>query len=160
MDLAIFKAQEMRNLLLFFFPIIIQCIENEYVNEQKIWLLLAFCVRACILPIVQFDAININNITDSLAQFYTLCEREYGSKQCSYSIHVVASHLLQIRGKTPLTFRSAFMFENFYAEMKLCFQPGTTSTLKQILQNVFMKRYVEYHVCQSSLFFKTDKKKL
>ena len=79
-------------------------------------------------------------------------------KNCSYSIHVVCSHLLTIRGNQPLTFNSAFKFESFYAEMRNCFQPGTTSTLKQILQNVIMKRTVEHHVCLKSMFFQAEKR--
>lgn len=157
LDLSVFKAQEMRNVLLFFFPIIVQCIEPQFPNERKIWLLIAYCVRSCILPNNEFLLIDADVITQYLHEFYLLFEQEFGSKQCSYSVHVVSSHLLQIRGKNPLTFTSAFPFENFYAEMKQCFQPGTCSTLKQIFQNVFMKRFVEFHVCHTSLFFKHDK---
>ena len=143
---------------LIFFPIVIDCIENNFECEQKIWLILSFIVRACILPNCEYASIDTEVISDYAIQFYNLYEQSFGSKQCSYSIHVISCHLLQIRGKNPLTFTSAFPYENFYSEMKNSYQSGTKSTLKQIFSNVLMKRLVEYHVCESSLYFKPDKK--
>ena len=157
MNLSIMKAQELRNVLLFFFPIVINCIADTFCNERKIWLLLVFMIRACVVPNVEFYHVNTDLITNCCLEFYHMFENLYGPKQCSYSIHVVSSHLLQIRRNQPLTFSSAFRFESFYAEMKNCFRPGTTSTLKQIMQNVMMKRRVEYHVCHKTLFLKPDK---
>ena len=157
LDLSVMKAQEQRNLLLFFFPLVLQCIEDIYEDEKKVWLLLAYMIRACVLPNNEFQCIDKNDVALCSAMFYELYESTFGPKQCTYSIHVVSSHLLQIRGNQPLTFKSAFKFESLYSEMKNCYQPGTTSTLKQILRNLIMKRLVEYHVCQVSLFIKPDK---
>ena len=53
MDFSVLKAQEMRNILLFLFPIILQCIENN-APERKIWLFLSFIERATILPDDQY----------------------------------------------------------------------------------------------------------
>ena len=157
LDLAVMKAQEQRNLLLFFFPLVLQCIDDIYEAEKKVWLLLAYMIRACVLPNNEYACIDENDVALCSAMFYELYESTFGPKQCTYSIHVVASHLLQIRGNQPLTFKSAFKYESLYSEMKNCYQPGTTSTLKQILRNLIMKRLVEFHVCQASLFLKPDK---
>ena len=37
--------------------------------------------------------------------------------------------------------------------MRNQFQPGTNSPLKQILQNVLMKKILEYHVCENSIYY-------
>ena len=151
LDLGIIKAQEYRNILLFFFPLVIKCIDDEYPKEKIIWLTFAYVIRACVIPNEEFDCIDTNDIKRSCTKFYSLFEKCFGKKNCSYSIHIVTSHLLRIRGKNPLTARSAFKYESFYAEMKNLFQPGTSSPLKQILQNTIMKRSLEYHSCSKPI---------
>ena len=157
LDLAIIKAQEYRNIILFFFNLVIQCIDDDYPKEKIIWLNLAFAIRACILPNNEFECIDRDDIKKACAKFYSLFEKSFGKKNCSYSIHIVPSHILKIRGKYPLTETSAFKFESFYSEMKNLFKPGTTSPLKQILQNTIMKRSLEHHSCHKSIQYNTVK---
>lgn len=114
-------------------------------------------VRACVLPNNEFRTIPDISVTNACENFYRLFEKVYGKINCSYSIHVVASHLLLIRGTQPLTFRSAFKFESFFAEMKNMYVPGTMSTTKQVLQNCFMKRAVEHHACDKTIFYDVEK---
>ena len=114
-------------------------------------------VRACVIPNNEFVNVQVDHVTRCANDFYELFEKCFGRKQCSYSVHVLSCHLLQIKGNEPLTFKSAFKFESFYSEMKNSFHPGTNSTLKQILSNVIMKRYVEHHVCSISIYLKPDK---
>lgn len=147
LDLGIIKAQEYRNLILFFFPLIIECIEEEYSKEKMIWLHFAYFVRACVLPNAEFDCIDPSDIKRSCTKFYSLFEKCFGEENCSYSVHIVTSHVLKIRGENPLTETSAFKYENFYSEMKHLFHPGSTNPLKQILQNTIMKRSLENHSC-------------
>ena len=151
LDVGIIKAQEYRNYILFFFTMIIECIDDDYPKEKIVWLNLAYMIRACILPNIEFDCINKLNIKKACNKFYSLFEKCFGKKNCTYSIHIVATHLLKIRGKEPLTARSAFKFENYYAEMKNLFQPGTRSPLKQVLQNTMMKRSLEHHSCSKNI---------
>lgn len=150
LDFAVYKAEEFRNLVLFFFPIVIKCIdENE--KEIKLWLLLAFSVRACCLPTQEFRRIPIERITFCCEQFYKLYEQLFGAKNCSYNTHVVFSHMIEIRYHGPLTLTSAFKFENFYGEMRHAFTPGTKSPLKQIMQKILLKRALSYHCCENSI---------
>ena len=114
-------------------------------------------IRACVISNDEFRNVDANDVTSACSKFYKLYEQEFGKSNCTYSIHVVGSHLLQVRGNRPLTFKSAFKFENFYSEMRNMFQPGTTSPLKQILQNCFVKRILEYHTCEKTTFFKPEK---
>lgn len=152
LDLAVFKAQEYRNIVLFMFPIVIQCIETG-AKERRVWLLLAFMFRSCVLPELEFEAIDKNDIRQASDQFYSLYEKLFSSKNCTYSIHIVGSHMLDIREKGPLTATSAFAFENFYGEMRKCFAPGSVSPLKQIMQRTYLKRSLSYHVCEKKIFY-------
>ena len=158
LDFSIMKAAEFRNLLLFFFPIIIDCIEDDFPKEKQIWLHLVFMIRACVIPNDEFRIVNDDDVQSACKKFYILYEKAFGPTNCTYSIHVVGSHLLKMRSNRPLTYKSAFKFESFYSEMKNLFHAGTVSPLKQILQNCFVKRLLEYHTCEKETFYCAEKK--
>ena len=153
LDTAVYKAQEYRNLILFHFPIVIENIPKKYKKEKQVWLAHVFMIRSCIVPNAEFENISKAHIINACELFYNLFYEIYGQRNCAYSVHIVPSHLLKIRGNEPLTERSAFKFESFYSEMKNLFKAGTTSPLKQILQNTLMKRLLEYHTCKNTIFF-------
>ena len=154
LDPSVYKAQEYRNLLLIFFPLVLKNLPANYVKERKLWLCLVFMIRSCVLPNEEFDLVCKETIVNSCELFYNLFFELYGQRNCSYSIHIVSSHLLKMRGNVPLTERSAFPFESFYSEMKNLFKPGTSSPLKQIICNTYMKRALEHHVCTKSILYK------
>lgn len=158
LDFGVMKAQEYRNLILFFFPLVIECIPNEFPREQKLWLQFTFALRACILPNKEFNLLSKNFIEKTAKAFYKNYEAVYGDKQCSYSVHTMSSHIIEVRGDKPLPEKSAFKFENFYSELRNLFQPGTNSPTKQILQNCYMKKQLEFHCCEKSIFYDTEKK--
>ena len=158
LDFSVYKAQEFRNLILFMFPLVIKCIDPSFTDEIKIWYNIAYMIRSCIIPNSEFRCIPDKKIVASCETFYRLFEKVYGEKNCSYSVHVVPSHLLQVRGTQPLTFRSAFKFESFYSEMKNLYVPGTTATPKQILKNTYIKRALEPHRCEKTIFYDCKKK--
>ena len=85
--------------------------------------------------------------------FYGLYESLFGAKNCTYTVHIVASHLLDMRVHGPLTETSAFNFESFYAELRRSFVPGTPDPLKQILQKVMMKRHLSLHTCSLPIHY-------
>lgn len=66
----------------------------------------------------------ITDATNILNEEY---ERAYGKTAFSYNIHIVGSHLPEIREAIggPLTEYSAYPFEGLYAEVRSCFSPGT-----------------------------------
>ena len=153
LDFAVFKATEFRNIILFFFVIVIECIEHEFVTERKIWLQLAFIVRACVLSNEEYGKINQNIIKAQSEGFYKNYEKMFTAKNCTYSTHIVGSHLMEIRGDEPLPAKSAFIYENFYAEMKNLFCAGTRSPLKQVFKNCFIKRQLKEHQCVSKIIY-------
>ena len=152
LDFAVYKAQEYRNLLLFFFPLVINCIE-EGEKERDMWLYLSYMIKACVLPSEEYARIEENIIKYCCEQFYSLYEDLFGVRNCTYNTHTMASHVQKMRCNGPLTLTSAFAFESFYGEMRQAFVPGTTSTLKQILSNVLMKRFISPHKCVQTIFY-------
>ena len=153
LDLAVMKAQELRNLVLFYFPLVTKSLGDSH-KEIKVWEMLAYMIRACILPENEYSGVNVNHIKYCQKNFYNMYEQLYGEKNCSYSIHVLAAHLLLIRALGPLTETSAFRFENFYGELRRSFQPGTVSVAKQMLQNVMLKRILSKHICQETIYLR------
>ena len=151
LDTATLKAQEYRNIILFFFPIVLKNIGESEKKECELWLTLVFMIRSCVIPNEEFDNVKRQTIFDACELFYNLFFELYGQKHCIYSVHVVGSHLLKMRGDVPLTERSAFQFESFYSEMKNLFKSGTNAPLKQILRNTIMKRTLEYHTCKKTI---------
>lgn len=152
LDFALYKGQEYRNLILFFFPVIIDCIENE-AKERKLWLQFSFMIRACTIPNNEFKQIDLNWIENTAKEFYVLYEKLFGAQNCTYYTHIVCCHLLEMRYHGPLTLTSAFGFESFYGEVRHSFMPGTQSTLKQIFQKVLIKRALGYHSCKSPITY-------
>ena len=158
LDYGVMKAAEFRNVLIFFFPIVLNCIPDEFSKEKELWLHLVFMIRGCLVPNEEFPNVDKSHIESACKNFYLIFEELFGQNNCSYSIHVVPSHLLQMRGDNPLTSRSAFKFETFFSEMRHLFQAGTASTVKQVLQNCYVKRMLEYHHCQKQTFYSAKKK--
>ena len=149
LDFSVMKGQEFRNIILFFFPIIVKIIEDK--TEKKIWIYLAYMFRSCVLPTKEFQCVNINSITNACEQFYKLYDSFYGSINCTYNTHIIGSHLLEVRSHGPLTFTSAFVFENFYGELRRSFAPGTQSNLKQMFQKTLLKRALSHHQCENTI---------
>ena len=149
-------GKEIRNIILFYFPLIIKCIQpNE--KERKLWLQFSYVIRACILPNNKFRVMNLNDIAETCQKFYELFSKLLGDRNCTYYTHVVCGHLIEMRYHGPLTFTSAFGFESFYGELRNSFTPGTQSTLKQCLEKVYLKRNLSYHCCQNSNLFQPER---
>ena len=152
LDFSVFKGQEFRNIILFFFPLVLICIEVN-AKERRLWLLLAYMIRACILPDAEYQNLDPNVIEYCEIHFYKLYEQLFNARNCSYNTHLIGSHLKIMRCHGPLTLTSAFGFESFYGEVRHSFVPGTISPLKQVLQKVFLKRALSHHSCKSPIYY-------
>ena len=152
LDFAVFKGAEFRNLSLFYFPFIIQCIEEDE-EEIKLWLYLAYMIRSCVIPGEEFNYVDLHDVEQCCKHFYEIYEKLFGKGNCTYNTHVVCSHLMEMRHNGPLTSTSTFAFESFYGDMRNAFVPGTTSPLKQIMTKILMKRILEHHCCELPIFF-------
>ena len=155
LDFSVWKGQEFRNLVLFYFPVVLDCLP-EKAKERRLWLLLAFMMRACVIPTPEFQQTNINDILYCSDQYYKLYEKLFGVLNCTYNTHIVFSHIMEIRTHGPLTLTSAFGFEQFYGEIRNSFTPGTVSTLKQIMEKVYLRRSLGQHTCKPKIVFKLN----
>ena len=151
LDFAVYKGQEYRNLLLFFFPLVLNCIEKGK-KERKMWLYLSFAVKACVLPKEEFAPVPLDIIDICCKNFYAIYQELFGETNCSYNTHITGCHMLEMRFHGPLTFSSAFSFESFYGELRKSFVPGTMSPLKQIMANIMLKRVLANHNCETSIY--------
>ena len=151
LDFAVFKGQEFRNLGLFFFILVLDCIE-ESAKERHIWLYLAFMLRSACISTEEFVLVDLTLVEECTTKFYKLFEQLFGKKNCSYNLHAFIAHLMEIRTHGPLTETSAFKFESFYGEMRRSFVPGSVSPLKQILKNVLLSRTLRKHICVNNIY--------
>lgn len=151
LDFAVFKGQEFRNICIFYFPHVLECIEQG-AKERQLWLYLAYVVRSSILPSVEYSEINLDDVNSFCSKFYELFEKLMGPNNCTYNTHVFLGHQLEIRTHGPLTETSAFKFESFYGEMRRSFVPGTPSPTKQIMKNIYLKRALSGHCCENSTY--------
>ena len=149
---SVMKATEYRNIIIFFFPYVLQCLEPA-AKERKLWLYLAYMVRACVLPQKEFQPIPLSNIEECRKKYYFLYEELFGAANCTYNTHVVFSHIIEMRWHGPLTLTSTFPFENFYGEIRHSFVPGTQSPLKQMFKKILLKRTLENHSCSNKMYF-------
>ena len=152
LDFSVMKGQEFRNIVLFFFPLVIECIQ-ENAKERRVWLLLSYMIRMCVIPNIEYELIDQEVLSYCSEHFYELYEQLFGVKNCTYNTHIVGSHLKNMRIHGPLTFTSAFGFESFYGEMRQSFTPGTLSPLKQILEKTLLKRTISPHSCKLSIYY-------
>ena len=152
LDFSVMKGQEFRNVLLFFFPIILKCIESDCL-ERRLWLLYVYMIRSCVIPDIEYNTLDSHEILTACKQFYELYEELFGVNNCTYYTHVVTSHLLDIRSAGPFTTTSAFGFESFYSEVRNSFVPGTQSPLKQIMRKTLIKRALGHHCCEKSIYY-------
>lgn len=151
LDLAVFKGQEYRNIVLFFFPLVLECIEPSE-KERTVWLSLVFMLRSAVIPTSEFDSISLDIVRECCDNFYKLFEQLFGPINCTISLHVLCCHLLEIRTHGPLTETSAFKFETFYGELRRSFVPRTNSPLKQILKNTLLRRILSKHQCKNNIY--------
>ena len=151
LDFAVYKGQEFRNILLFFFPLVLNCIE-EGEKERDMWLYLTYMIKSCVIPTEEYEHTDLDVLRDCMEKFYDLYERLFGPHNCTYNTHVIGSHLIEMLHHGPFTMTSAFPFESFYGEMRHSFVPGTTSPLKQILSNVLIKRAISNHCCKLPIY--------
>ena len=150
LDFAVFKGEEFRNIALFYFPLVLECIE-ENAKDRQCWLYIGFLMRSSCIPSEEFANLNLQEIETICENFYKMYELLYGIRNCTYNTHVFCSHLLEIRTHGPLTETSAFKFESFYGEVRRSFVPGTPSPAKQMMQKIMLKRALSSHCCRNTI---------
>ena len=155
LDFKVMKGEEFRNLVLFFFPFVLDSIPNNSKNdknERKLWLLYVFQIRAYVLPDDEYSNVNQDVLDFCSNEFLVLFEELFGTSNSSYNIHMM-SHLKQVRLRGKFTDTSTFKHESYYGEMRRSYVTGTASTGKQILKNAYIRRSIPHANCRKPLKF-------
>ena len=124
-DHASYKCHEFRQMTMFLFPLILECLEIEKFREKSVFLSYAFLVRAFRLPDEEFELVSQNNIDEAVNILVHSYEGAFGQTACTYNYHHVVSHLSKYREKGPFTEFSAYGYEGTYATVRRSFCPGT-----------------------------------
>ena len=149
---SVYKALEWRNIILFHFPIVLHCLEEEKQNEILVFLSYAFLSRAVRLPEEEYQMVPPDMLQlaiDILVPNYT---EAYGVTAGTYNSHHVFAHLLEIREELgPLTQHTSYPFEGTYAELRRSFQAGTPNVSKQIFQKMLLRKFRPGHPCRKAM---------
>ncbi len=130
LDVAVYKAEEYRNLTLAYWPAVM---DTCPARARKLWLLTVYLVRAYCLPDKFFADLDGGELrTQLIRQWYELFEATFGIGLCTYNVHVF-SHIGEVRSINALSEVSACAFEDQYAILKKNYRPGTTSLGSQAL---------------------------
>ncbi len=147
LDLANYKAEEFRYLVLCFWPAVYDTLPPQV---SELWLLTVFIMRVAYLPDKWYtrfeDEYDMQNLLD---RWYAMFEQVFGVRHCSYNIHVFGRHLLQVRALGPLSMTSAVCYESHYNIIKRSTRPGTPSTGQQAIANSLLATKYK-HVCKMS----------
>ncbi len=147
LDCTVYKAEEYRNLLLCYWPAVVETAPREAV---KVWLLTVYVVRAAALPDEMYENLKDDLTSDLLPRWYIAYEKAFTAENCTHYTHVF-HHLDLIRAAGPLDETSASGFEDFYAIMKQNYRAGTTATGSQALVNTMLAKKVK-HSCKRPRF--------
>ena len=150
----VYKAAELRNLVLFFFPAIIDSIPDDRPQLKEMWLSYIYLVRAyTCLNDEELAALRQGDLDKCMDRFQELHQTIFGPRNATYNLHGFL-HLKLIRKTGPTTTSSALQFENVYAITQRCYVAGTRSTGKQLLQNFIARNKTELnHRCYLQLSF-------
>ena len=155
MDFKVMKGEEFRNLVLFFFPFVLDSIPENTRDakfERKLWLIFVFQIRAYVMPDDEYANVNSCHLDNCLDDFAILFEHLFGTSNSSYNIHMM-SHLKKVRSRGKFTDTSTFKQESYYGEMRRSYVTGTASTGKQILKNAYLRRSIPHRHCRKPLKF-------
>lgn len=158
MKLGVWKAEEFRNLILFFFPVVLELLEKmrdkaptrEVELAKGCWTSLAVALRACCLSDEEFKFVSKDGVEQHQTNYIDCFRRLHVTPNyCTYNTHQVL-HLLTLRETGPLPENSAFPFEGSYNRLRRSFVAGTPNICKQMI-NHFFHRQALGHACKRSI---------
>ncbi len=135
-DAAVYKAEEYRNLVLAFWPAVLNTCP---LGTREAWLRTVYCVRGFSLPNTLYRNLKEKTGfgTEDLRKWYVEYEAVFKAISCSHNTHVF-SHLDVVRELGPLATTSACHYEDHYAYVKLNYRAGTISKGKQALESLLL----------------------
>lgn len=160
LDHANFKAEEWRNLSLFYFPHVFDALDGDGTKKNPaapelsfIWRMLVWKLRLYICDHSDYESLKQPQSDKLTEDLQRRLEHEYGKDIMYYNMHMM-SHMDLSRKMGLLTLMSAVAFEAFYAVYKRGFEVGTCSTPKQANQALFMRQLNGRHYCERPIIYK------
>ncbi len=144
LDIANYKAEEFRNVILGFWPAFLNALPTKTVTT---WILTVYLSRAYNLPRGTLNELQQNvDLHRTLRFWYEEFEHAFGRDHCSYNVHVF-SHMDIVSEVDDLMELSAVRYEDHYNILKRSYRPGTASTGMQALQNLNLAKMYK-HSCK------------
>ena len=155
------KAEELRNIVLFLFPVVLQELwDHDRKKEFELWVYMVYLTRLAIFPGPPMAGSPKEQELQEQAHdhFYIEFEDHYGPENCIYSLHMF-SHLPKVRERGLLSEVSCFQSEASYAPYRNNHHAGTTSPAKQAMESQLRNLMKEGHSCQRTLHIVESSKK-
>ncbi len=130
------KAEEYRNIWLFFFPIMLEQLTDKL--ARKVWARLAFLMRAYYFPDREYAGLGKQYLKDMGSALLKSWIEAFGEANCTYNVHHVL-HLPTTREAGQFTDISAVPYESSFANVRRSFVAGTPDIPKQILETMYMR---------------------
>ena len=138
-NLAVYKSSEWRNLVtagFFLFTTALEEFKQPTVN--KLWGYFIFLIKAFLLPTELWRELKDScNLKAIMITFYHLYAKVCKKRTCAPNVHMFY-HLLDARDDLEFSQMSTEAFEAAYAILKRCYQVGTKSQGKQMLERLYL----------------------
>ena len=148
MDFKNWKCAEWRNLVLFYFPLVLAQLPVGGLRRQM-WLEFCYVCRAYSQDEEAYSLIDQEGLQKLTLKWYRNYHKEFKSHNMRYNIHLM-SHLERIRGHGPFSEISAFPFEGSFAASSRAQKPGTFCVGMQAMRQSYL-RPRQGHKCEKTL---------
>ncbi len=160
------KAEEFRNMIIFFFPIFIENLIHhlEQVRRTatsgsrrsslvplkaaiKVWARLAYLLRAYYAPQVEYDHLHKGLLVEQASLTIRSFKTAFKEDCCTSNLHYLL-HLERIREAGHFSEISATPYESAFADVRRSYVPGTPGIPKQILSTMYLRLMKEHRHCK------------
>lgn len=144
------KAENYRNLALFFFPVILEALQDT--KAKQIWARFCYIMRMSYGPTEELHQTPAKEREACQQKFHQTYLQYFGNGPASYNFHLL-THLFSLLVHGPLPERSAVAFESSFAIVRRSFRPGTRNVPKQIMEAMYL-RLAKGHTCEKLMTVK------
>ena len=148
-DFKNYKASEWRNLVLYYFPIVLEELPEGL--PRQMWLEFSFLARAYSLDEESYNSLQVD-LKELALKWYRNFHHLFGKTNMRYNLHLI-SHLERIRKHGPFPEISAFDFESSFAVSTRVQKCGTTSVGLQGMRHTYI-RPREGHACKKKIIYR------
>lgn len=149
-EIAHFKANEFRSLLLYYLPVCLgDLLPKKYIDHLR---LLSFSIYTLLKDGITPEELEL--CERKLNRFVLLYQQYYGEKNMTMNVHLITHIVQSVRNSGPLWAQSAFAFESYNGRL-LKYVNGNTDVLCQITTKYIFGRAMkqtESRLCDNVRF--------